>query len=352
MRRLLWLGLLAASAAQAQYYNQTQIPITTAIGTSGATIPLLNTGNTWSALQTMTLGETASGAAISLNDSSNFAVNIGTGTSTGTVTLGQNSATPGSVVLKGPVSFQASTNYTGASWATVSPVFDIAAITLNDTTASGTITTEAAHSIQAPNFTSTGGASTTITNAANLWLAPPTCSGGVVCTNLYTLYANGKAFFNGATSVGGDFTSNSGAINLDVSSNFAVAIGTGTTNANVSIGNGANLNTLGPTQITTGTVFTTGNFSGCSGTNGTPGTLSGGPQGGSFVTNSSGTTCSVTITINGATGKTASHGWSCYGSDTTTAVALAQSGTSTTTCTLKGTINANTDTVVFGAMGY
>ncbi len=93
MKRLLWLALLGASAANAQYYNQTIIPIADGIGTSGAAIPLLNGTNTWSGLQTMTLGFTMSGAVANINASSNFATNINTGTSTGTVTIGQNSAT-------------------------------------------------------------------------------------------------------------------------------------------------------------------------------------------------------------------------------------------------------------------
>lgn len=298
-----------------------------------------------SSLHTATAGMTVTGADTNINASSNFNTNIGTGTTTGTVTIGQNSATPGAVAIKGPVSFQASTNYSAASWLTTSPVFNGVAMTLNDTTASGTVANDVAYSLQAPNFTSTGGASTTLTNATNLYLFAPTCSGGLVCSNLYSLNTPGRVNITG----GGNYT---GVLNLNVSNNAASNIGTGSTSSNVSIGNGANLNTLGPTQITTGTVFTLGNFSGCGTTNGTPTTLSGGPQGGSFVTASSGTTCSVVITINGATGKTASHGWACWGSDITSAVALAQSATTTTTCTLKGTINATTDTVVFMAMGY
>ena len=43
---------------------------------------------TFNTLLTGSAGLTVTGAAINLNDSSNFAVNIGTGSSTGTVTLG------------------------------------------------------------------------------------------------------------------------------------------------------------------------------------------------------------------------------------------------------------------------
>lgn len=287
---------------------------------------------------------TASGAT-NINASANNATNINTGTSTGTVTIGQNAAAPSAIVLAGPVSFQAGTAYTGASWTTTSPVWNGVAMTLNDTTASGTVATEVAASHQAPNFTSTGGASTTITHAVNLYVAAPTCSGGVVCTNLESINTPGKVVVTGGAAL-------NGTININASNSAVTSIGTGSTASNVSIGNGANLVVLGPTEINTGTKFTLGNFSGCSGTNGTPTTLAGGPQGGSFVTASNGTTCSVVITINGATGKTAATGWACWGSDITTAVVLAQSASSTTTCTLKGTINAVGDTVIFMAMGY
>lgn len=184
-------------------------------------------------------GATLSGAATSINADSNFATNINTGTSTGTLTLGQNSATPSSIVLKGPVSFQASTNFSGASWTTTSPVWNGVAMTLNDTTASGTVTTEAAYTLQAPTFTSTGGASTTITNATSLYLAAPTCSGGVVCTNLYSLFAAGK--INGTTGL----TISGGTVSLNASANQIVNIGTGTNNAAIHVGDGSGNNAIG-----------------------------------------------------------------------------------------------------------
>ncbi len=251
MKKLATLLLLLVSpVVLAQYYNQTIIPIADGIGTSGAAIPLMNGANTWSALQTFTLGQTVSGAAISLNDNSNFNTTINTGTSTGTVTIGQNSATPSSVIIKGPVSFQAGTAYSAASWTTVSPVLDAAAITLNDTTASGTIPTEAAHSIQAAAFTSTGGASTTITTAANLWVNAPTCSGGLVCTNLYAVMANGKMRATGLISGAGGADISNGVVSLNASTNNAVNIGTGTNNALVSVGGGSGTVTLNATTLT------------------------------------------------------------------------------------------------------
>ena len=47
---------------------------------------------TMNGLLTGTLGATVTGATVALNESSNFAVNVGTGTSTGTVTIGGDAA--------------------------------------------------------------------------------------------------------------------------------------------------------------------------------------------------------------------------------------------------------------------
>jgi hypothetical protein len=147
----------------------------------------------------------------------------------------------------------------------------------------------------------------------------------------------------------GAVTMAAGPVSINASANNATSIGTGTTTSNVSIGNGANLNVLGPTEITTGTLFTAATATGCATTNGTPGTLAGGPQSGTFVGNSAGAGCTIVLTINGATGKTAAHSWHCFGSDITTGVALAQKNSSATTCTLFGTLGAITDTISWGA---
>ena len=66
---------------------------------SQAIIPTWTGAHTWSALGTFNLGLNASGAAINLNNNSNFATNINTGSSTGTVTIGNSasSTTLGSV---------------------------------------------------------------------------------------------------------------------------------------------------------------------------------------------------------------------------------------------------------------
>lgn len=308
------------------------------------------------ALITGTLGATLTGADTNINASSNFNTNIGTGSTTGTTTLGQNSATPGSVVLKGPVSFQAATSYSAANWGTTSPVWNGVAMTLNDTAASGTVTNDYAYSIQAPNFTSTGGASTTITNAGTLFIAAPTCT-TVNCTNLYALNSTGNWKTTGSATVAA-FTA-AGGTNINASQNSSTNIGTGSTNALVTIGGGSNgviINAGLATGyvkntafISIGTKFTLGSGTGSCGTTST--TL-GGASAGSFVCTGTAGAGTIVVTINGATGLAAPNGWACSGSDITSGVAWSQSATSTTTCTLKGTTAANTDVVVFQAQGY
>lgn len=100
----------------------------------------------------------------------------------------------------------------------------------------------------------------------------------------------------------------------------------------------------------TGTTFTlSGGTGACSATS----TLVGGAQAGSFLCTGTAGASAITITINGATGAVAAHGWACSASDITSGAPWGQSGsTSTTTCTISGTIATTSDKVVFHAMGY
>lgn len=276
-----------------------------------------------------TLGGTLAGAAINLNNNSNFAVNIGTGTSTGTVTLGQNSATPGSFILNGPVTFNAGTAFSGATWGTTSPVWNTAAMTLNDSAASGTSANDYAYSIQAPNFTATGGASVTITNAGTLFVAGPTCT-TVVCSNIYGINTTGLIKGSlGLTILGAQ-------VNLNASSNAAVNIGTGTNNTTTTIGGttaGNNTN-LASVSIKVGAVLYASV---------TAPTISShfNTSGDSIVAAS---TAAFQITVGSGTGTTtgavtmpaATTGWSCEATDVTTPAshAIQQTGSSTTLVTV------------------
>lgn len=95
-------------------------------------------------------------------------------------------------------------------------------------------------------------------------------------------------------------------------------------------------------DLSAGTTFT---VTGCSASSPV-----GGAAAGSFASGST-AICTFVITIDGATGLTAPHGWACAASDITTGTAMPQSATSATTCSVKGATTSG-DTVVFQAKGY
>lgn len=139
----------------------------------------------------------------------------------------------------------------------------------------------------------------------------------------------------------------SGTMNIQTGNATRISIANA---GGITIGSSTTLTAINP-NYSVGTTLTVATATGCSVTNGTPSSIAGGSQVAKFVGNSNGTGCTFVITVNGATGSTAPNVWGCWGSDTTSAVALAQSGVSTTTCTLKGTINANSDVIVVGISG-
>jgi len=92
-----------------------------------------------------------------------------------------------------------------------------------------------------------------------------------------------------------------------------------------------------------GTKFTA---SGCSNS-----TTVGGATAGSFHSGTTGT-CTVVITLAGATGTTMSNGWSCrFNDETTPANLLSESGYTTTTVTMTGTTNSG-DVIDFACTGF
>lgn len=96
----------------------------------------------------------------------------------------------------------------------------------------------------------------------------------------------------------------------------------------------------------TGTQFT---ISGCSAS-----VVSGGATAGRFTSGTTGT-CTVVITMNGATGVSATNGWACWANDITTTALVGnrfiQTATSTTTATLQAT-TVSGDNVIFGCIAY
>jgi hypothetical protein len=122
------------------------------------------------------------------------------------------------------------------------------------------------------------------------------------------------------------------------------------TNGSVNIGEnnqlqiaqaGYMVNSIGGYQ-TAGTKFTA---TGCSNS-----TTVGGASSGKFTSGTTGT-CTVVITLNGATGATANNGWSCFVNNQTTANLMRQTASSTTTATISGT-TVSGDVISFGCIAY
>lgn len=116
----------------------------------------------------------------------------------------------------------------------------------------------------------------------------------------------------------------------------------------LAIGNGTAASTAGKVKaaayMTVGTKFT---ISGCS-----AGTTVGGAQAGTFVSGTTGT-CTVTITLNGATGVTAPTGWACFASNRTTKANIFTQDSSTATAVVMSGTTVTNDVIQFGCTpGY
>jgi hypothetical protein len=121
--------------------------------------------------------------------------------------------------------------------------------------------------------------------------------------------------------------------------NFVFSISPTTTGTSVISG----CSMVGGIQSCTATKFT---ISGCS-----AGSTLGGATAGSFASGTTGT-CTVVITLNGATGITAPNGWSCDVHNLTNPINLpGQTATSTTTATVSGTTTSG-DVLQFKCVGY
>jgi hypothetical protein len=145
-----------------------------------------------------------------------------------------------------------------------------------------------------------------------------------------------------------------GTISLNASSNAAVNVGTGTNTNLVTVGGGSNGVVINSNQsgsikntglISTGTKFTT---SGCS-----VSSTTGGATAGIFTLGAN--TCTVVITMNGATGLTSTNGWTCQAHDRTSITAIIDGESSSTTTTASIVIPATagtTDIISFSCTGF
>lgn len=174
----------------------------------------------------------------------------------GPVNIGIANPVKGSIAMKDPVSIQAGTLLSLASWSVGGLLLNGAAATVNDTTTgSGGVTTEAAYGFGATTITNTQGTANVLTNNVNAYFAIPVCgSGWASCTNLYSIMSAGVFRSVGQISGAGGLAVN-GAVSINVNNSAAVNINTGTSAGAVNIANGSGNNTIG---IGNGTGIVTG----------------------------------------------------------------------------------------------
>ena len=201
-------------------------------------------------LLTGTAGATISGAAISLNENSNFAVNIATGTSTGAVAIGGGSNT-------------VSINSSDWKITAVGTMTGIGAITMDGLltgTAGATISGAAISLNENSNF-AVNIATGSSTGAISLGSGSNTVS---INSNDWDISSDGTMTGIGALTMNGLLSASAGAtisgavIDLNAGSNYAVNIGTGASNGAVTIGGGSNTFALNSTALdisTAGVIF-------------------------------------------------------------------------------------------------
>lgn len=262
----------------------------------------------------------------------------------------------GTTKFLGPVTFNAPASY--PFWGTTG-IFSTPSGTFTDTTSSGTqagalsIWNYAAPTIAASSATTYSGVLATV-NCAGKPIAGTnaTFSGSVWCFNAEgNVRVNGILQTNLVANLLGGATIQGANTTINSSSNFTTGIGIGTTTQNVTLGGGSNKvvtgsplqETLG--EIVAGTKFTT---TGCS-----ISATSGGATAGTFTLGAN--TCTVVVTMAGATGITSLNGWTCQAHDRTTAADLIGGESSSTATTASFTIPVTvgaTDVISFSCTGY
>lgn len=208
------------------------------------------TAITASGLITGTAGLTITGAAVNLNASSNFAVNVGTGTNNAGVTVGGASNTVAiistglNVTTSGAVTGVAALTMSGAFTSTYTSIVSTSAMLLT-----GSVFTGGSATTTKPFFLiePSGTASTNWTaNGTQIGInAVSGFSGDLIMAQIaavtkFRVTSGGSVTTTGLITGQFGITITGAAVSLNASSNFAVNIGTGTTNAGVVIGGASN----------------------------------------------------------------------------------------------------------------
>jgi Chaperone of endosialidase len=180
---------------------------------------------------------TANGTT-NINASNNAATNLGTGTTTSTVTVG---GVDNTVDIGGPLSLTSAGGISAASWTTAGLALSGTAETLTDSTATGTVTNESAAALPAYTIAASN-TSVTISNLDELYLPAPIAGTHVTATHLWSLYTAGAVSINGSLIANNGATVGSGATitgtsSINASSNSATNINTGSSTSTATIGN-------------------------------------------------------------------------------------------------------------------
>lgn len=239
------------------------------------------------------------------------------GASTSFSALAQSSGATTHYLFQGPLD-------TGLTASTNVPVFNITPLGARQHATGALALQEDILFTGSPN--SFVGAST-LTDMASLAVTAPGCGTNGTCTNSSAIYVPTLALVT------------TGAITNSYGLNVSAATGATNNYAAQFIGR-----TVVDAVISKGTKFTT---SGCS-----VSATTGGATAGVFTLGAN--TCSVIITLNGATGATAPNGWACNADDlTASTVFIGQSSSTTATATINIPVTAGaTDVISFSCVGY
>jgi Chaperone of endosialidase len=283
----LFAGPTTGSAAQPTFrtlvaadFPSATVPLTSIAQIANNTVLGNNSGSTASpsaltSIQNIPIGSTTANTgafttltangAVNLNASNNAATNIGTGSTTSAVTLGGASNT---TTVASLLNLNQSSGFSAAQWGLTGLQFTIQAVTLTDTSSSGTVGSEAADGIGSPTIAASN-TGVTYTNFATLYINSPIAGTHVTITNPFSLITAGQVKFNGLAVAnagltvpadgininGGGLTITAGnasllattitgATSINASNNATTNIGTGTTTSTVTIGGSSNTTSL------------------------------------------------------------------------------------------------------------
>lgn len=156
-------------------------------------------------------------------------------TSNSTATMGGTAFT-----VTAPMTLSFGTSLSQANWSSTGIGLKVATATFNDTTTgSATVPAEFAYSIKSPTFTNTEGTANVMPNLGTLYVDPPICGAGwSSCTNLYSIFSQGKIYGGTGMLIQG------ATVSLNAASDFNVNINTSAAAATTTLGNASSTFTM------------------------------------------------------------------------------------------------------------